>query len=136
MKAGAENAALAKAMQYLGAVEVAPGWYAFQGSWPNEKRWFVTDETQIIDRLGRILDKGYTPTTSWCYENFMGHMMPTWWSPEQRFASFDGGKLKATGSTKAAATLCDTSAEAPVYGAPLPYRVVTADLTTGEEVPA
>ena len=122
------NDSLAKAIAHLGAVEVAPGRYAW-----HTKRFPYTSGAWLTANSDYLLEVSYDGVE--IHEKF-ATLMPEWWTPGQRFASFDGDTLKATGSSKTAATLCDTRAEAPIYGAPLPYRLITADLETGAEVPA
>lgn len=68
MTTTAMNDSLAKAIAYLGAVEVAPGRYAWHRE-PEPSGWYVGPESAL-----------YVPMLS------LFAKMPAWWSPEQRFA--------------------------------------------------
>lgn len=108
----ATSDSLAKAIAYLGAVEVAPGRYAM--TWG--KRWYVTDAEGV--ELTRLLGGGemiaHIPT-----------VMPSWWTPERRFALKFNGKILCVGD------------KADILQIKGPRDIlVTADLETGQEVEA
>ena len=103
---------LASAIDLLEAVEVASGRYAYEG----DGHWFIaTAESlircQIDDEFG--LDEHSTA-------------MPSWWSPEQRFAwrCDDCGEICETQDDLA--RVCTTQS----------VSRITADLNTGQEIPA
>jgi hypothetical protein len=87
---------LAKAIADLGAVEVAPGRYAFKGvNGYGEPRWLIGTAEQISD-----------PDDMPIIET----VMPAWWSPSSR--------------------------ETYVWPDGFTVKRITADLSSGEEVPA
>lgn len=118
-----KNDSLAKAIAYLGAVEVAPGKFtAFKdgrGQWRGLKpEAFRVDP----DRMG-----GRDVYYNYCrvYASFA---MPAWWSPEQRFAY----RSRTTGYVYPPFT---GQGQDPASCYPA-FERITADLETGEEVPA
>jgi len=128
-----------KAIEYLGAVEVAPGRYAYLrkhvdqpyskvGSDLNKYagRWFVMDTDKSEPRSDR--------------------MMPAWWSPEQGEAfRFKGAGLPASEYAMRFHTFDEASAfniqqhgsnEYDLREGRLIIERIEADLETGAEVPA
>jgi hypothetical protein len=122
----ADKQGLARAIEYLGAVEVAPGRYAM--TWG--RRWYVTDAEGV--ELTRLLGAGEMIASIPC-------KMPAWWSPENRvmlrcpscqgvisrWPKDDAWKVDRCEH-------CDGILIEPDAG----YDRITADLETGEEVPA
>ena len=124
----------AKAISYLGAVEVAPPSaeppaygdraftrYAMQS--PNG-RWHTFYEATLAK-----FAEG--PLNHFRYQVTIGRafvLMPLWWSPEQRFAwrSYNDGSIR-TGPPK--------GRRGQLAAIP-PFQRITADLETGEEIPA
>lgn len=110
----ADETKLADAVKYLGAVEVAPGRYA----WEVGRQW-VTDSAENLAAFGadRTDERGSALL------NETPVFMPSWWSPERPYAVRDinSGKIVP---------------DAVLRGSPLAYQGVTADLATGELIAA
>ena len=118
MKTPQTNDSLAKAIAYLGAVEVAPGRYAakiFDSSATG--RWHLFP----AERLKAIACDMDDPRVLW-WPALRSVEMPAWWSPDQRFAWRDAKGFMYFHAERAKA-----------YNA---TERITADLTTGAEVPA
>ena len=119
------NDSLSKAIAYLGAIEVAPGRYAIKS--PTAGTWMITS----ADGLAAIHD-AKAPVGKY-------QIMPAWWSPEQRimlrcpscrglisrWPKEDAWKVDRCEH-------CDNILIEPDAG----YERITADLATGEEIPA
>ena len=118
-----------KAIEYLGAVEVAPGRYAYQ---QNPSAPWRTFDSDALCNLALNLGpggKGYGP---WAFTLEYAEM-PAWWTPEQQFAwAFE---YNDCGTIRRAPGRFTDQTDAYFAGV---GRVVklTADLTTGAEVPA
>jgi hypothetical protein len=115
--------ALQRAIQYLGAVEVAPGRYAYR----NERlsRWEIISQAAMCAR-----DRG----GHWCPRHQWAVAMPAWWTPDERFAAYIGDEIVSRDMTRDRTVL--KAHWALQDGQPTSVvRVVTAELTTGEEVP-
>jgi hypothetical protein len=100
---------LQKAIDSLGAVEVAPRRYATRAS----GRWIVTS----AEYLQEAAESGIGP---------IGASMPEWWKPEQRFAAKTPKVTYRFASLDQARELCTLKNP----------KFITVDLETGEEVPA
>jgi hypothetical protein len=106
---------LAKAIEYLGAVEVAPGRYAFRHTFEDEGCFRVAP-SDVLAAFGEILTpEGVIPSQRDGCDYYADLLMdsvrmPPWWSPEQRFR-------KCEDAPNGCGRYC-----------------ITADLTTGEEV--
>jgi hypothetical protein len=123
--------ALAKAVQYLGAVEVAPGRYAFpartttkalEGTTKREA-WHVTDANGVIGIIVHAKALSEAGAVA----------MPAWWSPEKRFAwrtNWEGFSER----TQALRFKSRGDAERYIEGGDV--ERITADLETGDEVQA
>lgn len=107
MKTPQTNDSLAKAIAYLGAVEVAPGRYAFRAF--GEGPWKIAEHLETWP-----INENSSP--AYRVE------MPAWWSPDQRFAWRDAKGFMYFHAERAKA-----------YNA---TERITADLETGAEVPA
>lgn len=115
------TSALQNAIDYLGAKEVAPGYYAFLS--PTLHRWCVFPATVFSHEKNpdgfvlNVVDEASKP-------------MPSWWTPEQRFAWRCIDKVCAKVFLYPSATAGHDSV-AGHYA-----KRITADLNTGEEIPA
>lgn len=119
MKTPQTNDSLSKAIAYLGAVEVAPGRYAWHV--PIGGTWNVCTAD---DLLAGFTDAG----------EIFGVPMPAWWEPNQRFARrCTGGGVAGMrcGAIVSAFMGCGRFKYCAGY-----YERITADLETGAEVPA
>lgn len=103
--------ALQRAIETLGAIEVAPGRYAYQSGIKEPQAWRVTTDELVCEYGEARLRHGV--------------LMPAWWTPEQRFAV-----IATNGKTCPAPTR--ELAKAANVGA----LIVTASSETGEEVVA
>jgi len=102
---------LARAIDYLGAVEVAPGLYAYKPA--NHNRWYTENAGDLMVHLqGRR-----TPSRT---------MMPAWWTPEHRFVWRSGCQVTFDAA--------GPSVKQWDRGGP-PWILYSADLETGTEVP-
>ena len=107
---------LTKAIAYLGAVEVAPGRYAFRISGQN---WFVSTTNALEYYFAGFASDG--ERLEYLQARCETARMPIWWTPDQRFAwrsIVDGSFWKDPGN--------DTNVR----------ERIAADLETGAEVPA
>ena len=108
-----DTSALERALDYLGAVEVAPGRYAYQ----RDSRYLVASTTDMVMMGAGSLS--------------LGRVMPAWWRPERREAwrmTCDGGHVGARDASERFAAW-------PAEHLTCSERI-TADLETGDEVPA
>lgn len=131
MKTPQTNDSLSKAVADLGAKEVAPGKVAIQnkcdlGSFPSGT-WYVFP-LSVISQPGPIWFGNGVP-------------MPAWWNPEQRFAwALDrktGNKREAFDGTQDEGIKALSRLACHITnGLPRGRKRITADLTTGAEVPA
>lgn len=101
---------LQSAISYLGAVEVAPGRYAFRDK-QRDNIYMVVTEAML---------------SAHCSSWRNGHWMPSWWTPEHRYASVDDDGNYSAGTHDFCRYLTQVGGG----------RTITADLETGEEVPA
>jgi hypothetical protein len=128
---------LARAIEILNAVEVAPGRYAYRDD--ATRRYYVSSEADLCRLAGYLdgaADDGATTGDAysrWCADT-LSTEMPSWWSPQQRFA------YRATDACEVCAGFANQRPmEDPRDAADVPeshWERITADLTTGEEVPA
>ena len=134
-----QESALASAVAYLGAVEVAPGRYAFPSK--VAPRWFTCDLANIalcepaagvyfapIDKGDSFFGCKLTPCV----------LMPPWWRPDSRFAwrvvrrpLNKQPRVLFTVRTEEEARRLAHSSDNLRH-----VERITADLNTGEEVPA
>jgi hypothetical protein len=118
---------LKSAIDHLGAVPVAPDRYAYRAD--KTRRYYVTDESDLR-LLGSLLADHDTQEglaySEWCSATTATEM-PAWWTPERRYEVRDNGHFIHVATLALARRYC---AE---YGR---GRIFTADLTTGEEIPA
>lgn len=121
--------ALTRAIEYLDAVEVAPERYAFQIARGDEYPWYVAtrEQAQIMcERYQALEGGGFYDRVSWVKEQGV-LKMPRWWTPERRFAVMSGSERRAW----------PTRSEALYHASEFRYSgIITADLETGEEIPA
>ena len=135
---------LQRAIEYLGfdslecaesqVQEVAPGFYAFLAPDPEggKSRWRVASRKDMV-KLGNLLPRGdddYPP--EWEMDEAI---MPSWWTPERRFARrCTGGGVE---QMRCGALVPDFE-KCPANGPHCMgyYQRITADLETGQEVPA
>lgn len=124
--------ALQRAIDYLGAVKVAPGRYAYRSD--DVKSWCIATAAMLENLSEAKQGRGPRPNL----KPFCDAIMPPWWSPEARFAWRIAGngpnvtkadRADRFGSERAA------KAEAHFIGGAAVERI-TADLETGEEIPA
>jgi hypothetical protein len=113
---------LQQAISHLGAVEVAPGRYAWQTK-TQQTHWVVTS-AKDLERLSAYLDHERATDLDWLAQSDAVEM-PAWWTPERRYAVISKNGVTCPGPSK---ELCRASGACAL--------VVTADLSTGEEVPA
>jgi hypothetical protein len=86
--------ALALAIDYLGAVEVAPGRYAYPDHdhfeadrYPHPPcRWRVSGADAMIDACARGLDNAEAVRIHLAATIGGGVLMPSWWTPERQYA--------------------------------------------------
>lgn len=123
--------ALARVIDYLGAVEVAPGRYAVpMGSLGNPPCYQIATATQIA----------YREVGSACS---FWPKMPQWWTPERQFAwlcwvldDVSGPNEMGKLAKREIGTLTDYDGEvAPLIARGAHADCITVDLSTGEEVP-
>lgn len=125
-----ESETLRRAIDHLGAIEVAPGRYAYRvercaHGFDDSHRSCPTAGDQCEGTLGRWNVFGAVVYSNRLCTSFKDLVeMPAWWSPTRRFAVGVSTKL-------AFATLEEARA---AFDAP--HDVFTASLETGEEVPA
>ena len=140
------TSALERAITYLGAVEVAPGRYAYRDD-ATHRYYVVTAD--VMERLPQYLDAEDDSHTAshggyseWCADH-LSAAMPRWWRPEQRCAwrvvpaespnapdHDDPGPLPDDRYP----TLAQAEDAAADYGQ-IEYERITADLETGAEAP-
>jgi hypothetical protein len=131
------TSALSRAIQYLGAVEVAPGRWAFKPH--KDFQGYLVVGSDALSGIDKRLD---IFGTSEAIAHFLGTAtrsfvrMPAWWTPEKRFALVEADEVAL-----AYETLDQCIAEKERQRAlGIPWSslgsLVTADLTTGEEMPA
>jgi hypothetical protein len=120
------NDSLAKAVEYLSAVEVAPGRFAFHDE--VRGRWYVSLDDSPMIMVGQMLDTDvHVEHMDMFWERTYRNdcvLMPLWWTPGQRTitrCTICGGRGK---HTVAHTGDLDT------------VERITADLNTGAEVPA
>jgi hypothetical protein len=129
----ADEVALAKAIERLGAVEVAVGYYAYR--FEKSPGWYVAPSS-ALEILTRALAGQAQKTRKakalgiWAAGNYTV-AMPLWWSPEQRFA---WRSVDAEGNASEASTDKTYAQHITHLGGGRVERI-TADLATGEEVP-
>lgn len=122
-KRGCQRCKNNEAASKLGAITVAPGFYAYQSpgnpATGDKPRWYVLDTAELAEVEERIAK----------HDDLGGAEMPIWWEPTRPFALMDGKHVVKTyrGDWDTIRKL----AASKDY-----YRFVTADLTSGEEVPA
>jgi hypothetical protein len=125
-----DTSALSRAIQYLRAVEVAPDCWAFKPH--KDFQGYLVVGSDALSGIDKRLD---IFGTSEAIAHFLGTgsfvRMPAWWSPEHRTAV----RIKST------LELVPDMATAERYFERGTFRksfveCITADLTTGEEVPA
>lgn len=118
-----KNDSLQKAIAYLDAVEVAPRKWAIQVDRGDgvKERWVIVGRN-TLETMRRY---GFNTTRT-------GVLMPSWWTPESRFAwrvEMPSGKFYIEHNKP--------PKDAQYGKLRPPYIIcVTADLETGEEVPA
>jgi hypothetical protein len=124
--------ALARAIDYLGAVEVAPGRYAFPlevGKGP----WRTCTPATLIESYELHFEHAAYTRAKQVYET-RTVPMPSWWSPTcrevwQTVRDADGFIYSSNPTESEGRQVLEG-----VCGAPVTLRHVTADLNTGEEV--
>lgn len=124
----AQSDALKRAIEYLGAVEVAPGRYAFPSK--VEPRWFTcgVENIALCEPAAQVY---FAPVDAG--RSFFGCkitpcvLMPPWWKPEQRFAvkCLSCGKIAESTNAMGGDCALENNGE-----------IITASLETGEKVPA
>jgi hypothetical protein len=102
------------ASQHDRAQELAARRYAYRQPWEPDSRWHIVSARWLLAEWGDDKPSGEMPIA-----------MPTWWSPERRFAV-------GASSTKLSFATRDEAANAFLA----PHTVWTADLETGKEIPA
>ena len=123
-----ENPTLSRAIAYLGAVEVAPGRYAYkQRDYIGEPGTYVVANAWTIREVP--IAEGNSKQAAQALALTHTVQMPRWWTPERRFAvRLQGdilGVYMRAGTSAARALECSLHAEA-----------ITVDLATGKEIPA
>ena len=126
MKTPQTNDSLAKAIAYIGAVEVAPGRYAFRAF--GEGPWKIAEHLETWP-----INENSSP--AYRVE------MPAWWSPNQRFAwretqSAYRGAVKDKEGGLVLIASPDFDADNVTRLRPPHWRRITASLQDGSEVPA
>ena len=112
------NDSLARSIESLGAVEVAPGRYAVpMGGLDKPTSWALATAEQLAAR---------EPMTSMKPQDYP--RLPSWWSPERRFA-ITTGTLETFPDLEMAEAFRDLNYTSLDH-------IVTASLQTGEEIPA
>jgi hypothetical protein len=119
------NDPLTKAIALIGAVEVAPGRYAFPArtitrqpqNTVTYEAWHVADKRALIE----IIVHAAALSTVGAVE------MPSWWSPEHRAVWRSGARLSFT---------TEKPADNRAWESGPPWIRFTASLETGAEVPA
>ncbi|MHB8415612.1 MAG: hypothetical protein ACYDB1_09560 [Acidiferrobacteraceae bacterium] len=109
--------ALERAVDHLGAVEVAPGRYALA----DHSGWYVANERGLIACATVPVSEG--PSKGDCTE------MPSWWTPERREAA----KCAKCGTIVKGQQAQDTHQNSHPRSSH-PFYAITADLETGEEI--
>ena len=132
MKTPQTNDSLAKAVACLGAVEVAPGQYAV----PRGVNPWACCPTAALAAFD-----SYPDFSAWYEARGDVADAPSWWSPEQRFAwALDrktGNKREAFDGTQDEGIKALSRLACHITnGLPRGRKRITADLTTGAEVPA
>lgn len=117
------NDSLAKAITYLGAVEVAPEKAAVK----HGDHWYIAPSSDLDEYANADHRSRAFIAATW-------KILPAWWSLEQRFAwrNLDGEHDNGERYTSFADARNDAAFDA---SRPLTSRI-TADLDTGAEVPA
>lgn len=120
---------LARAIAYLGAVEVAPGFYAYDdGRGGMDWKAYSVADTFAMRDLGANFDLRHKAASVGAWERMSKpSMMPAWWTPEKRFA------WRYTDRVTIGAGL--RYLQEPTRHREQ-FERITADLTTGEEIPA
>ena len=113
MMSATSTDSLARAIDYLGAVVVAPGRVAWKEDDADNFYTVAPLSAMQFDNSDEPMVDPDKLTT-----------MPSWWSPEQRFALDEGPMVHVYATAEKA------RANAPES------RVITADLETGAEIPA
>lgn len=112
---------LQAAIEQLGAKDLGNGFYAFT----NDECWLVTDNPSL--EAERI--KTFQETGDDLISDDEAIEMPAWWTPERQYAiAFEDGQRDNYASLETAQAFRSQFHD----GEP----IITADLTTGEEVPA
>jgi hypothetical protein len=126
------NDSLAKAISYLNAQEVAPGRYAIPSK--SGKAWFTTNTDGVI----AAADESDVRLSVHRYQK-----MPAWWTPEQTFAyrlnsygESSYGPWTDAAKAKRGATIDDLASQLKAFIDAKNCDRITADLNTGEEIPA
>ena len=117
-----QESALASAVACLGAVEVAPGRYAFADGWTgcgDGKRWLLVSS----EGLACLPRTGYH-----AWRSKWTKPAPSWWTPDSRFA------WRVHGVSSPFVDRAEAERIARSYGHRTPPYRITADLETGEEV--
>lgn len=133
--AAAQTNSLDRAIAYLGAVEVAPGRYALrmQDFWATmdaeTTRWLADScQRYLGTRDPNALDDTEALYDAWATLQTRAVKMPSWWKPERRYAWRINGE-----------TFADYRALKEAYPRRVPsgsVQRITADLSTGKEIPA
>lgn len=127
---------IALALEYLDAIELAPGRYGYRSE-STVPHW-VTFTSAQLNYSKRQPGVEEEPPFS-CYV-FRAVHLPRWWTPERRFAvtrpraitQHTFSELEAARKARSAAI----AASYGILGGHDGYKVVTVDLETGAEVPA
>jgi hypothetical protein len=119
---GVHNDSLAKAVAHLGAVEVAPGRYA----WKTERHWY-SEGAYSLETYGK---ENLIPF-DYAHKDFV--RMPPWWTPQTQYAwrNYIGANRWVTTVERVESVPSAGENPWPV----LSRERITADLATGEEVP-
>lgn len=112
--------ARSRAIALLDATQIAPGRYAYRDD--AMRTYYIVDDSALV-LLGERLALDSDAYSEWCADT-QATEMPAWWTPTERYTWRD----LATGELL-------TSPVAPGHLCHHKYERVTADLTTGEEVP-
>lgn len=119
------------AIDYLGAIEIEPGVYAWYG--PTERRWLVVSRDDLMrflpargSRLTDAVGEHFNSYTSWLWNlgDKRAVRMPMWWTPENRHAYRD----QRDGTIVRESALPTPPPLGPQW------KRITADIQTGDEV--
>lgn len=129
--------ALQAAISALGAVEVAPGRYAWQmqSAAQSPLGYYSYGEPHWVTGDGAALYAVHAQGGS-----VRTVPLPQWWTPERRFAmrqrERNGEGALWTGATREEMQALKNRFDVPTGAKAATNRVITADLNTGEEIPA